>query len=333
MNAYAYFDYDAMPAQVSKQRFLLDGKQIELSAYLIASKNYVRLRDVGAVLKDTDAKFNVKYDNVEKYLLIKTGEPSDAMLKDSNVAAVNTKASISYPKIKIDGVPSDIEAGFINGSYYFKLEDLSNYLDFGVRYNRNTKSVEIHTTLREKLKGKVDEKYLTERFFTLVERGLTYKEAELAERINEYRREIGKPEFYISKSLTVVARAHVKDSNRYSPENQKDERGKQGNLHSWSNNGNWKAVVYTPDHLYKELVWSKPSELTNYSGYGFEISAKGYGTPKRFLEGWQSSPCHNRIIIGADFWNELVCMGVAIDGNYSHVWFGTEADPDGYYYK
>lgn len=336
MNAYAdrYYYYESeMPAQASKQKFLLDGKPIEWSAYLIGGKNYIRLRDVANILKNTEAKINVKYDKKDKSLAVTTKEQSDAATRDVATFAPKAKATISYPKIKIDGTSRNIQAGMINGSYYFQLEDLSEYLDFSVAYNNNTKSVEIYTTLRERLKGKVEEKYLTERFYSLVEQGLTVKEAELAERINEYRREIGKPEFSISKSLTIVARTHVQDSNLYSPEDQKDERGKDGNLHSWSNNGNWKSVVYTPDHYHKELMWSKPKELTNYSGNGYEISAMGYGTPERFLGGWKSSEGHNNVIIGAGYWDKLECMGVAIDGNYSHVWFGKEEDPAGYYYK
>ena len=30
-------------------------------------------------------------------------------------------------------------------------------------------------------------------------------------------------------------------------------------------------------------------------------------------------------------WSDLKTMGVSIDGHYAHVWFGSDADPDGYY--
>lgn len=334
MNAYAYSDYDKIPAQKSQQKIFLDGKQIEVGAYLIDSRNYVRLRDVAAVLNNTGSKFGVSYDNLEKCVLIKTNESYDKMPDDLKpFTAVNTKAFIHSPKIKIDGAQKYIRAGLINGNNYFQLRELSEYLDFGVDYNEKTKSVEIYTTLKEKTKGKIDQKYLNERAYSLVEQGLSYKEAELAERINEYRRQNGKPEFNISKSLTVVARTHVKDSNSYSPENQKDARGIQGNLHSWSNNGSWRGMVYTPDHHYSEFMWSKPRELTNYKASGFEISAKGYETPEAFLEGWKTSPAHNNVLTGSGSWDKLKCMGVAIDGDYSHIWFGMEEDPDGYYWK
>lgn len=173
----------------------------------------------------------------------------------------------------------------------------------------------------------------TQEFNNLLNQGLSEDEAELYLLINEYRASIGKKKLRFSKSLTIVARTHVKDSNMYSPENQVDARGIDGNLHSWSANGNWRPVVYTPDHYYAELVWSKPSELTSYKGNGYEISHyySARVTPSGALNGWKNSKGHNNIIIGAGDWNTLECMGVAIDGHYAHVWFGEDADPAGYY--
>ena len=73
----------------------------------------------------------------------------------------------------------------------------------------------------------------------LREYGLSEVEANLYYLINEYRESLGLSKLSFSKSLTSVARAHVKDSHDYTPRLQLDERGIQGNLHSWSNNGNW----------------------------------------------------------------------------------------------
>ena len=164
---------------------------------------------------------------------------------------------------------------------------------------------------------------------------LTPQEKELAKSINNYRKSLGLKPLNISKSLTYVARTHVKDSNENQPENQKDSRGIQGNLHSWSNKGNWKSVAYTSDHKYAELMWSKPSELTEYKGNGYEISmgVKGANaTPIMALNGWKNSSGHNAVITEEGVWEKTVnIMGVGIQGGYSHVWFGTVEDPAGYH--
>lgn len=163
--------------------------------------------------------------------------------------------------------------------------------------------------------------------------GLTEKEAKLYYMINAYRESLGLPKLSFSKSLTEVARAHVRDSNTYTPENQVDSRGEQGNLHSWSGNGSWTRLVYTDDHHYGNGMWSKPREITNYTGNGYEISAKYSGmiSPETALNLWKNSPGHNQVMSTQGMWSDLKTMGVSIDGHYAHVWFGSDADPDGYY--
>ena len=163
--------------------------------------------------------------------------------------------------------------------------------------------------------------------------GLSEEEANLYYLINEYRESLGLSRLSFSKSLTKVARAHVKDSHDYTPRLQRDDRGIQGNLHSWSNNGNWRGGAYTPDHEHAEIMWDKPSELTDYKGAGYEISVyHSIGIdPKLALDLWKSSSGHNEVIIGDNDWSFITTMGVAMYKNYSHVWFGGDEDPAGYY--
>ena len=107
----------------------------------------------------------------------------------------------------------------------------------------------------------------------------------------------------------------------------------QGNLHSWSNHGSWTPVVYTSDHQYAGNMWSKPRELTSYTGDGYEISsyASSNITPEGALDLWKNSSGHNAVMTTQGNWSDLKTMGVAIDGKYAHVWFGSSADPAGYY--
>ena len=163
--------------------------------------------------------------------------------------------------------------------------------------------------------------------------GVSEKEAKLYYIINAYRESQGLQKLSFSKSLTIVARTHVSDSNTYTPENQRDSRGMQGNLHSWSNHGSWTPVVYTSDHEYAANMWSKPRELTSYTGNGYEISSWNSGniTPEDALDLWKNSSGHNAVMTTQGNWSDLKTMGVAIDGKYAHVWFGSAADPAGYY--
>lgn len=152
---------------------------------------------------------------------------------------------------------------------------------------------------------------------------LTTAEKELYNLVMQYRSEKGLPIIPISSSLSFVAQTHVKDLTNNQPV--------QGNcnMHSWSNNGNWTACCYTPDHAAAECMWSKPSELTSYQGNGYEISyySSGTITPIGALNAWKSSSGHNSVIINSGIWNsKWNAIGIGIYGNYAVIWFGNELD-------
>lgn len=165
---------------------------------------------------------------------------------------------------------------------------------------------------------------------------LAQREKELANLVNEYRKSKGLKPLKVSKSLTFVARTHNNDQNKYYSESWKDSRGLAANLHSWSNHGKWKPVMYTPDHEYKEGMWNKPKELTNFKVDGYEISAMSDFTTDdaatRALNIWKNSPGHNKVIIGEEGWNTISVMGVSINGRYADIWFADETnDPAGFF--
>lgn len=95
--------------------------------------------------------------------------------------------------------------------------------------------------------------------------------------INAYCENLSLQKLPFSRSLATAARAHVVDTNAYSPEDQADTRGAQGDLHSWSLHGDRTPVVYIGDHLHTPVMWSRPRELTSYQGSGYEDSAWSSG--------------------------------------------------------
>lgn len=165
---------------------------------------------------------------------------------------------------------------------------------------------------------------------------LSLREEELAKKINDYRKSKGLKPLKVSKSLTFVARTHNNDQNKYYSESWKDKRGIAANLHSWSNHGKWKPVMYTPDHKYEEGMWNKPKELTNFKVDGYEISAMSDFTTddaaERAVNIWKNSSGHNKVIVGEDDWNTISVMGVSINGGYADIWFADESnDPAGFH--
>ncbi|MBL7702833.1 MAG: hypothetical protein JNM14_11320 [Ferruginibacter sp.] len=162
-------------------------------------------------------------------------------------------------------------------------------------------------------------------YFTATGQKLSAEELQLYQLVMQYRKTKGLAAIPLSKSLTLVAQTHAVDlDDHYEP-------GGHCNLHSWSDQGNWKAVCYTDDHAQAELMWSKPQELTKYKGNGYEIAfstdIEYLADPKAALANWKLSKQHNAVILNRGLWKrKWNAIGVGVYGSYAVVWFGNEVD-------
>ena len=152
------------------------------------------------------------------------------------------------------------------------------------------------------------------------------EEKEMLKLINAYRKTKRLPAINLSPELTKVAKIHARDLNTNHP-----YEGKC-NMHSWSDKGKWKPCCYTDDHKNAKLMWSKPSELTNYKGYGYEIAYESSDTPtpSEALVLWKKSPGHNSVITEIGVFKNMKwkAIGIAVEGNYILIWFGAEEDKE-----
>lgn len=165
--------------------------------------------------------------------------------------------------------------------------------------------------------------------FPAIGQQLTEEEQKLYDLIMKYRKEKGLPPIPRSPSLTFVAQTHAKDLALNRP-----DQGKC-NAHSWSDQGNWIPVCYTSDHKQAEKMWSKPSELTDYKGKGYEIVTMVYGRPTPVymnapmaLKSWKGSSSHNAVLINSGIWksSNWQAIGIGIYKGYACVWFGEVSD-------
>lgn len=202
----------------------------------------------------------------------------------------------------------------------------------------------------EKPSEKPEEKPSEDKLLDVDSPELSAKEKELIKLVNDYREQHGKKRLKVSKSLMKVARTHINDLNmNFDIENPPvDARGIKGNMHSWSDKGDWTPVIYTDDHEYDKLTKIKPKEIAGYNQSGYEVAVNGYMiTPQRALESWKNSPGHNDTILSQNGWKDpapelvedgltgLSNMGVAINGDYACIWFSRDnngiLDPMGYF--
>jgi len=156
---------------------------------------------------------------------------------------------------------------------------------------------------------------------------ISENEYELHILINEYRSKFNQSSIPLSKSLSWVARLHAQDLFHYEP------NMNPCTDYSWSNQGRWSPCCYQikdPDY---SCMHNKPSEITNYTGKGYELVYWGNTDikPKQPFEMWTAYHTTRSMIIGADKWEDFdwKAIGIAIYEGYAIVWFGTEVDETG----
>lgn len=140
-------------------------------------------------------------------------------------------------------------------------------------------------------------------------------EKELLRLVNEYRAQHNLPVVPFSNALSLVANRHLLDL----------KANIKSTSHSWSN---------CPYDIKNESTWNcvfnAPQRLgTDYTGRGYENVYRNIhqnATPPLAIAAWKNSPPHNALLINQTFFKNDVydACGIAIDGNFAVLWFGTQ---------
>ncbi len=148
----AFAESKTVEARKTSQKLTLDGKEVNVGFYNIQGSNYIKLRDMAAIMKDTDKKFSVAYDEESKSFIIERYRAYEKVkgdleeIKDATAKAILSEKDvlISYSEEK-DGVYEKRRANtaLINGNNYLKLRDLADLAGFYIGYVEATKTIEI----------------------------------------------------------------------------------------------------------------------------------------------------------------------------------------------
>lgn len=138
------FAYGAkeMKAVKSSQKITLDKEAVEVAAYNIAGSNYLKLRDVAAIMSGKKNQFNIDYNAERKLIVVETGKPYTKLESDLKpIKEASAKAILSEKEIILNGDDEDIDTAFINESNYVKLRDIAKIANFYVGYDEPTQTV------------------------------------------------------------------------------------------------------------------------------------------------------------------------------------------------
>lgn len=131
----------------------LNGKQSDLTGYLIGDEHYVAIRDLAAALQDTSAKFDVTWHGTEQVVELIPGQRYTAVgnelapLPTGERSASASPALLSQEQMPLQlfGQPGGLLVYRVDNRNYLRLRDLGNKLGFDVQWNQETSEVEIST--------------------------------------------------------------------------------------------------------------------------------------------------------------------------------------------
>lgn len=128
----------------STQKFTVNGEAVDIRAYIIKGKNYLKLRDAAAALRGTKAQFYVDYDNDKHLVSIEMNKPYEDL---SNTKTYSSQkelwATMKDMDVLIDGKEKKLKSAFIIETNFIELRDLAKLIGFDVSYNAKTKTVAI----------------------------------------------------------------------------------------------------------------------------------------------------------------------------------------------
>ncbi len=132
--------------QPSAQKLTLNGAEVKCAAYNIDGYNYVKLRALAELFRNTDGPFDVTYDEKSDTVYITRGKAYSGEAEPANAADESATARPSAQKVVIDDVVrSDLHPWNIGGSNWFKLAELAGAIGFGLSYDLQTNTAAITT--------------------------------------------------------------------------------------------------------------------------------------------------------------------------------------------
>ena len=138
-----------MSALPNHALFTVEGQVAAPTAFLIDGSNYIKLRDIAAMLADTEKGFAVAYDLATDSVALAGGRtytPLGTELAGVRDAAV-VQAGAGSQQITLDGAPLTLTAYMIDDENYVKLRDLAQAIDCGITYDPATQAVDLNPSL------------------------------------------------------------------------------------------------------------------------------------------------------------------------------------------
>lgn len=126
----------------------VDGTKVNGAAYMINSNNYFKLRDVAAMVNGSAKQFEVSWNQEGKRIDLTTNKAYTVVGGELALPSATTKtAKESTAVVYKDGSKAAYTGYTISDNNYYKLRDLCQDMDIGVKYDNTTRRVDILTAV------------------------------------------------------------------------------------------------------------------------------------------------------------------------------------------
>ena len=138
----------AVDAKPTSHSVYVDGKQVNCAAYAINGNNYFKLRDLAAMVNGTEKQFEVTWDENQKAISLLSNKPYTTVGGEMGAVSAGAKdAKVTSSVIYKDGKKENYAAYNINENNYFKLRDIAEAFNIGVKWDATNQRVDVLTNV------------------------------------------------------------------------------------------------------------------------------------------------------------------------------------------
>ena len=158
----AFAESKTVDAVKNTKKVTLDGEEVMVGAYDVEGYNYLKLRDVAAILNTKKCQFNVGFDKPTKLITVELAKGYEKVEGDlAEIKDEKAKAIVSVKKILVNGEEKEIKTALINEYNYMQLRDLGSLVGLDVKYDKVNKVIMLKSDAEakeEKTEEKKDDK-------------------------------------------------------------------------------------------------------------------------------------------------------------------------------
>lgn len=138
----AFAESKTVEAVKNTKKVTLDGEEVMVGAYDVEGYNYLKLRDVAAILNGKKCQFSVGYDEPTKLISVELTKAYEKVEGDlAEIKDEKAKAIVSVKKILVNGEEKEVKTALINEYNYMQLRDLGSLVGLGVGYDKVNKVI------------------------------------------------------------------------------------------------------------------------------------------------------------------------------------------------